>query len=284
MPVSAFRNILAGVPLQQDGTAVDIAPFLAALNDLETRCEARRLSVQVLTPLVRAPFSIAPGIVGPLVAKANAVVQEQAEAALTAASRAAGDDAAAWDCAISDGAIDVVATRFARFARLHDLVVLPATGDALETGRVVAEEALFHGGRPVLIVPEGCRAVPFHKPVLAWDGSARASRALHDALPLLRAAGSVEILCVVESGKQAKEVAGADLAPYLTHHGLSVSVTDLSPEDDDIGATIDRHCRAAGAGLLVMGGFGHSRWREFVLGGVTAQMLTAPPVPALLAY
>ncbi|MGH6943153.1 MAG: universal stress protein, partial [Geminicoccaceae bacterium] len=122
--------------------------------------------------------------------------------------------------------------------------------------------------------------------VVAWDASRAAARAVSDALPLLERAKSVTVVSVNPRPNLFGhgEVPGADIALHLARHGLKVEVHRLEARDIDTANAILSYVADAGCDLLVMGGYGHSRLRELVLGGVTRTMLGEMTVPVLMAH
>jgi nucleotide-binding universal stress UspA family protein len=179
-----------------------------------------------------------------------------------------------------------VATRFAHIARRFDLsIVAQAKPEADGPEALVIEQALFDSGRPVLVVPY-IQSAPFKadRVMLCWDGSRPAARAAADAMPFLSRAKAVEIF-IVESGKlKSDELPGADIARHLARHNRNVSVTRTASGDTDVAAVILSHAADTGADMLVMGGYGHSRVREFILGGATRAILTSMTVPTLMSH
>ena len=175
-------------------------------------------------------------------------------------------------------------------SRYADLLVLsrdPAHGDAApSTPRGLAVHLALHGVRPVLVVPESYRGEEIAGTVVAgWDGGSRAVRALDAALPLLCRAASVKLVLVnpdTLTGLHGEEP-GADMALYLARHGVPVEVV-VERTPATVGATLVRIARDSDAGLIVAGAFGHSRLREWVLGGATRELLERAPVPLLLAH
>ena len=175
-------------------------------------------------------------------------------------------------------------------SRYADLLVLsqdPAHGDAApSTPRGLPAHLVLNGVRPVLVVPEGYRGEPIADTVVAgWDGGGRALRALDAALPLLCRARSVKLVLVdpdLLSGLHGEEP-GADMALYLARRGVTVEVV-VERATATVGSTLARIAREAGAGLIVAGAYGHSRYREWVLGGATRELLERAPVPLLLAH
>jgi nucleotide-binding universal stress UspA family protein len=119
---------------------------------------------------------------------------------------------------------------------------------------------------------------------VCWDGSRQAARAIADAMPLLVKAGSVEIVIIAnERGKQ-DEIEGADMGEHLARHGLKIDVNRIAGGNIDVADALLSHAADSGTDFMVMGGYGHSRLREFVLGGVTHTILRSMTVAALLSH
>ena len=146
---------------------------------------------------------------------------------------------------------------------------------------------LMHSGRPVLVVPQGAKlSAPARRVVIAWKPTAEAARAVHEALPLLAASSQIDVLMIdpqVSEGRHGEQP-GADIAHHLARHGLAVTVVAQARESRSDGAAILRHVQEVGADLLVMGGYGHARWREVVLGGATRCILEGARCAVLFSH
>jgi nucleotide-binding universal stress UspA family protein len=176
--------------------------------------------------------------------------------------------------------------QFGGIARRFDLAVVPQgepDKDAVE--ELIAESTLFESGRPVIIVPYIQKApIKLGRVMACWDGSRQATRAIADAMPLLERAGQVELVIVAnERGKQ-DEIPGADMGQHLARHGLKVDVNRITEGDIDVADALLSHAADASVDFMVMGGYGHSRLREFVLGGVTRSVLRSMTVPVLMSH
>jgi nucleotide-binding universal stress UspA family protein len=184
-----------------------------------------------------------------------------------------------------DASVSACGDVFGRLARIYDLaVVTQAEPESLGAEDLVVEGALFEAGRPVLVVPYVQAApIALDRVLLAWDGSRQAARACADALPFLMRADRVDVVMVVGERPKEGEMAGADIAQHLARHDIKVEVRRLS-EGGGIGETLLSYAASSGASLLVMGGYGHSRLREFVLGGATRGILDAMTLPVLLSH
>jgi nucleotide-binding universal stress UspA family protein len=119
--------------------------------------------------------------------------------------------------------------------------------------------------------------------MVCWDGSRGAARAIGDAMPLIELSKSVEVVIVGDRPKS-REIPGADIAQNLARHGAKAEVREIVAPDVDAGNVILSHAADSSANLMVMGGYGHSRFREFVLGGVTRSILSSMTVPTLMAH
>ena len=146
---------------------------------------------------------------------------------------------------------------------------------------------LMHSGRPVLVVPQGATvSAPARRVVIAWKPTAEAARAVHEALPLLAASSQIDVLMIdpqVTEGRHGEQP-GADIAHHLARHGLAVNAVAQPREGRSDGAAILRHVQDVGADLLVMGGYGHARWREVVLGGATRNILEGARTAVLFSH
>lgn len=168
-------------------------------------------------------------------------------------------------------------------ARLHDLTmfVLGSTGGPQ---RWHAEEAIFGSGRPVLIIPE--KSAPHAAPqrvTVAWDYSRAAARALGDAMPFLRLAKAVHLVCVTDE-KDVPHRNQETVRTHLRRHGIDAVYDEVNSAGRTIHDTIRGYVGETGSELLVMGAYGHSRLRQFVLGGATRGVLDDPYALTLLSH
>lgn len=178
-----------------------------------------------------------------------------------------------------------VGDHVAERARTRDLCLVPMAG-AFDGQRGVAEAIVFGSGRPVLLYRSGARlpADRFETAIVAWDGSRSAARALADALPILRGAKEVRVLTVTGEKPSAVSGAGADAVRHLTLHGIAAVPEEVEARGRRIGEVLEGYALENKAGVVVMGAYGRSRVREFILGGATEHMLHEPKVPLLLSH
>jgi len=150
----------------------------------------------------------------------------------------------------------------------------------------VEEAVLFKSGRGCLLVPPTAAARDSYDSIfLAWKNSRESARAVAEALPLLKRAARVTVGIVEEggAGEQYGEATGADIARYLSRHEVRAELRPINGWND-VGEALLNEAEKTGAQLLVMGGYGHSRFREWILGGVTRHVLTHARVPVLTAH
>jgi len=174
---------------------------------------------------------------------------------------------------------------FAKLGRHYDLSILRQTEPDGPDNSLTIEAALFNTGRPVIVVPYIQREpLKLDRILCCWDGGAPAARAVNDALPFLKRAGTVEILNVTGGDEDRRgEILGMEIANHLARHDVQIEIETLPVPDRSVANTILSYAADRSADMLVMGGYGHSRLREFVLGGVTRDILTSMTVPTFLS-
>ena len=172
-------------------------------------------------------------------------------------------------------------------ARRFDLSVFMQS----EPGRVdnddMIETALFQSGRPLIVVPYIQRdGLKLDRVVCCWDGSRAAARAFNDALPLLAKATQVDLLIVLNEKNTGdeKEIRGVEIAKHLARHDVKVQIETVPAADIDVTNAIQSYVADVSGTLIVMGGYGHSKLREVILGGVTRDMLASMTVPVFMSH
>jgi len=169
-------------------------------------------------------------------------------------------------------------------AKLSDLTIVsqPEPGDAV-FDNMMPQEVLFRSGGPVLVLPYTFRgALRIGRVGILWDGGRLAARALRDAMPLISEANALTILTVNES--VSAEASPSRLQARLASLGLPAKAISLQADHSDIQPMILSAAADEGLDLLVMGGYGHSRLKETVLGGVTRDMFRSMTVPTLMSH
>lgn len=199
---------------------------------------------------------------------AGASVQETPQAGLGASFQA------------REGLVDEL---IAYEARLSDLIVFDTPADGKDAPlRSAMEAALVNGRKPLLLVPRTPVAIVGAKAVVGWDGGAAAAQAVSAAIPLLGRASAIEILNVTSGPIDTVQM--DRLRDYLGLHGLTASEHGINPGNAGIARALIDAAVQGGAGVLVVGGYGHSRLRELVLGGVTRDVFANAPLPVFMAH
>ena len=232
------------------------------------------------------PGSVFDGVVENLAQAARNQAATAAQAAIDKFEQAARRQGLSAESHRISTGLDAAAGLFSRIARRSDLsIVAQAESATAGLDRLIVEAALFESGRPVVIVPYFQKgALKLDNVMVCWDGGRTAARAIADAMPFLARAKAVEVISVTgEPGKDG-EVAGADIAHHLARHGVKVEVERLVAGEIDVANTILSYAADTGTDFIVMGGYGHSRLREVVLGGVTREMLKSMTVPVLMSH
>jgi len=182
--------------------------------------------------------------------------------------------------------ISAAASQLGAMARRFDLAVVgqPEPEKSIaEEG--VGEAVLFESGRPVIMVPYiQQQGLKLDRVMVCWDGGRAASRAIADSMPFLEKAKQIEVVLVAGNPAKSDEIPGADLGQHLARHGLKINVKRLVAPDIDVTSAVLSYAADSSADMIVMGGYGHSRLREFVLGGVTRGILATMTVPTLMSH
>lgn len=168
-------------------------------------------------------------------------------------------------------------------ARYFDLAVVGWEA-ANSTARMIAEALIFGSGRPVVLLPDSVGVKSIDHVAIAWDGSRVATRAVADAMPFLARASKVHVLTVVDEKPLKPSEDGERLAALLCTRGVIADAAAIHAEDCPIALTLQDRATEIGADLLVMGGYGHSRIRDFVLGGATEGVLADLRLPVLMSH
>ena len=183
-------------------------------------------------------------------------------------------------------AIELPDTYLAAQARAADLVIVGRASGAVDVARAPDPGSIaLRAGRPVLVVPPGIAALAGERVVVGWKDTRETRRALRDALPLLARAGAVTLVEIcdepsVSKGRQHLE----DVARYLAHHQVKVGAKIATHPEGRVADELIRLAEADNADLIVAGAYGHSRLGEWVLGGVTRDLLASSPVCCLFAH
>lgn len=168
-------------------------------------------------------------------------------------------------------------------------IVAGSIGDTIEaeTTHAYFGSLLLESGRPVLVVPPRCKvSMPPKRVVMAWRPTSEAARALHDAMPLLAGAEAVDLLLIDTSDEERdpRVQPGADIARHLARHDVETNVVVLKSGKKAVSSILLDHAREIRANLIVVGGYGHSRFREWAMGGMTRELLISAPIPVFYSH
>jgi len=277
-----LRTYPAPTPETAVGTAVDVAVALDA-----------RISALSVAILPHVPGSILSGLIGGISGLVSAEREKTVNGAqhlLQVFSDLAGQRGVLGDAIYRKCTPSVVADLLAGYARVNDLTIMPMPEggyvDQLDSNWYL-ETALFQSGRPIMVLPYGDRSgrvSSFGTVVVAWDHTRAAARALADAMPVLRRAKSVRLLTITNEKPIAREPPPLEAVSYLAAHGIRAAYDAVDADGSDAATAIVHYLRAQSGDLLVMGGYGHSRLQELVLGGTTRHMLAHVPVPIFMSH
>jgi nucleotide-binding universal stress UspA family protein len=213
----------------------------------------------------------------------NSKVANEAVSRFEAGVKKAGVSA---ETRILDATFGGAATVFAQIARRFDLAVVgQAQREGGASDELLVEGALFESGRPLVVVPYiQKRGLTLERVLACWDGGRTAARAIGDAMPFLERAKAVDIVIVAEERKGGDEINGANMGAHLARHGVTANVKRIAKGDLAIEDVLLSYAADSGADFMVMGGYGHSRLREFILGGVTRGILGSMTVPVMMSH
>ena len=181
---------------------------------------------------------------------------------------------------------DSAPRKFAELARSFDMAIVGQVNDDKDDGidGLIAEAALFESGRPTLVVPYiQSKSFKLDRVAIAWDGSRAAARAIADALPMLGRAGKVHLLSIYGENTERENFESKHMLDHLKRQGVQVAAKSM-PMAVDVTSTLLNFMADDGTDLLVMGGYGHSRLREFILGGATRGILGSMTAPTFMSH
>ena len=216
------------------------------------------------------------------------LAQNEARDILANASKALGNSGVRWSAEDGVAQIADIGRHVAHRARFSDLVVLPRPygEDRSAEAELIVEAALFEGHTPVLVVPDDCAPLSQPKSILvAWNESVEAMTAIRQALPFLTRADLVRVVVIDPPvhGPERSDPGGL-LAQMLSRHGVRCEIDVLSKTMTRVSDVLNRHAADTDSDMIVMGAYGHSRFREAILGGATRNMLERATIPVFMAH
>ncbi len=189
-----------------------------------------------------------------------------------------------WRCAM-----DLPARYILQEARCADIIVSGGPSEALSDPFTIAtpKDLVMQAGRPLLVVPDATEWLDLRSILVAWKDTLEARRATADSLPMLRKAKDVTVAEILEEGDSQPAAVSRlrDVVAWLSRHGVAASeLVSETDQDRDAPARLDAMAGEVGAGLVVAGAYGHSRFREMILGGMTQHLITQSARCVLLSH
>lgn len=276
----AIRDILLTLTSYPDATPVSVVDRAVSFaSALGARIAAISCEVHVQVPGSLISF----GAAGAIAAGESHRSHDSAQALLAAFEAVATKAGLLHEAILERSLTYRVTERLVEYARLHDLTIVsvPESYD-----QWYAEAVIFESGRPTLVLPESpsSRRFELSTVIVAWDFSRSAARAVADAIPMLERAKEVRILTVKNEKVIDSKHSSEELAKNLSRHGIDIVIDEVDAARRTIGEVFNAHVASHNADLLVMGAYGHSRFREFILGGATKSMLSKPLLPILFSH
>lgn len=278
----AFKDILVTLTSYPEPTPVSVAEdavMIAATLGAHLTAVACEVHVQIPGHFLSGTIANVPGIIAGEAEKSRNNARDLLAAFDTAADKAGVQHETFLEKCPTFAVPDLLVD----YARLRDLTIVPVPEGY---DQWYAEAVIFGSGRPTLVVPESPRPRPFElgTVVVAWDFSRAAARAVADAIPLLEKAKKVRVVAVTSEKVFDTKHSAEELAKNLTRHGIDVVLDKVDAKGKAIGEVLEAYVAAQRADMLVMGAYGHARWREFILGGATKSLLSKPPLPILFSH
>ena len=277
-----LKNLLAHIPSERllrpvVDSAISLAVSHAAHLDA--------ISVGYVTTSVGFPVDAGGAAVAAVFEVERERALARANAALAVFEIEARNAGIAYNCEPKASILAEAAASVNASARLHDLtIVLQPEPDRNTFDNIMPQEILFESGGPVLFIPYAHKGPLVAKRIgIAWDGSRLAARALRDAAPFLARAEAVTIISINEAQVPAEASAMA-VSAYLARYGVTARLERMDADRADVQPTILSIAADDALDLIVMGGYGHSRLQERILGGVTRGMLQSMTVPTLMSH
>jgi len=276
----AFKDILLTLTSYPEPTPVSVvenAVSVASSLGAHIAAVACEMHVQVPGHFISGAVVGLPGVIAGEAAKSR----KNAKDLIAAFDATAAKSGVSYESMIQKCKSFEVLDLLVEHSRLRDLTIMPESND-----RWYAEAVIFGSGRPILMLPQNprSRTLQLGTVAVAWDFSRAAARAVSDAIPLLEAAKKVRVVTVLNEKGLDRKHSAEELSKNLSRHGIDVVLDRVDARGRPIGEVLEAFVASHAADLLVMGAYGHSRLREFVLGGATKSLMSRPPLPILFSH
>ena len=280
MPIKDVFLPLVGEPSESATAAIE--KCVAAAADLGAKISALAVAEDLW---VRPKVVISADIDNAAAAEAVRSVSD-AQGLLTTFSNAASRTGVRADSQLRKLPADMIAPMVAERARFSDVTLVPVKSHDSRSEKII-ETLLFESGRPLLLCPQE-RAdelrPEFENVMIAWDHSARAARAVGDAMPILQAATSVRVITATDENTEAIMQSGSDLVDHLREHGVFAVFETIRINGSSIGKVLGSWAQSHAIDAIVMGAYHHSRLNEIVWGGVTKTVIGEPPCWVMISH
>ena len=276
----AYNDILVALTSYPEPTPVSVvedAVSVAAALGAHIAALSCEMHVQVPGHFISGSVVGLPGVIAGEAGKSR----KNAQDLLAAFEAAAAKSGVSRESILQKCKSFEVPALLVEYARLRDLTIMPASND-----RWYAEAVIFGSGKPTVILPESPspRAFELGTVAVAWDFSRAAARAVADAIPLLEKSKKVRVVTVLNEKHMDNKHSAEELSKNLSRHGIDVVLDRVDAKGRPIGDVLEAYVASHASDMLVMGAYGHSRLREFVLGGATKSLLLKPPLPILFSH
>jgi len=275
-----IKDLLVNIPVGAASTPVlDYAVSVATAYDAHISGVAFAYE-----PVV--PGTVFDGVAASIIATYRAESEKAGKAAVAKFDEAVRRAGVSADSHLLESGPTGAGELFAQVARQFDLVVVAQTDPEQDSPEeLLPEAALFGSGRPVLVVPYIQKTgLKLDRVMVCWDGSRAAARSIADAMPFLERSKAIDVVTVAREQGSRDTLPGFDIAHHLARHKLKVDLKRIVASDIDVASALLSHAADIGADLVVMGGYGHTRLREFILGGATRGILESMTVPVLMSH
>ena len=278
VPVRDILLQMTSYPERTPQWALDFAHFVA--NQFDARLSS--ILCHIRTPKVSNWQADKLTGVSDIIKQNNARSRQNARKLMEEFS-ALVDEQRRGDQVLVDCNLAVRPREVAKRARFYDLTIVPVHVEVEYAP--IAEATVFESGRPMLLLPKtDSESEQINSVAIGWDGSRAAARALADALPFCAMAETVSLLQVTGEKEIGSSGSLSDIQRHLETHGIKSEISKVPAEGRDAGSALMDHCSKNEVDMLVIGAFGHSRFREFLFGGATRSVIDDPHLPVLMSH
>ncbi len=264
-------------------TSKSCASRLKTAMALAKKHEAHLTGLYVVTHPEIPPF-VQAGISADIIDAQIAAGIEDGQKIIDDFEEKAGDENLKFESRLVEGTIADSLTDHGRYFDLLVVGQYDPDDDGVHSIDDMPDRLIMSAGRPVLVVPyAGEYPVIGDNIIVSWDASRQATRAVNDSMSILEAASTVDVLSINPGDKKLGDAPGADICLHVARHGVNATAQHITTTDMDPADMLLSRAADSSADLIIMGAYGHARWREIALGGFTRHMLAHMTVPVLMS-